>query len=278
MNKIRRFPDGTSILSPQNRSWKGEDSKWRPEIERGVYPQNNPTYHRTPGSSPRASRTPGSASARSMSYSASQGHMMPPHDVTMLSSPQYPQQHQQQQHHQSPQQYQQQQPYHPSQQSNYQQRPASASYYPAQQQQQHQQQHHEQQAEEFEQAAAASSNWSASRGPSSRVPEKATPAAYQSSPIFDKLTDPSLYTGTHRQRFDEQGSEPQQQQIQASSASSSSSHPPPPPPTEAELELQRAREEVAALQAQVQRLQLSAYHQEQYHSPRAPTATTAGGQ
>jgi hypothetical protein len=162
MNKIKRFPDGTSILSPNNRSWKSADTAWRPETPRGVYPQNNPTYHRTPGSSPR--RTP--QSAPRMNYSASAGRI-PPHDVTQLGQSQQYQQYQLDQY--------------------------------AQQQHHHQQQ----QQHEYEQHAQASAGWSSSRAPGSPQEHRA-PAAYQPAPIFDKLTDPNLYTGTHRQRFDEE--------------------------------------------------------------------------
>lgn len=163
MNKIRKFPDGSTILSPHNRSWKGEDSRWRPEIERGVYPQNNPTYKRTPLSSPR--RTPmsanGSQSARSLTYSASPS-LLPPHDVSSFQ--------------------------HPSDSHEYLHQPLS---------------HHAHSSPQQHYAAAVAAATAAATP--HRTPQRPASASYQSSPIFDKLTDPSLYTGSHRQRFDSEG-------------------------------------------------------------------------
>lgn len=88
MNKVRQFPDGSSILSPHNRSWRHADTKWRPETPRGIYPHNNPSYLRTPGASP--SQTPNSARRLmppSLTSSPS-SQLLPAHDIAQLSQPQ----------------------------------------------------------------------------------------------------------------------------------------------------------------------------------------------
>lgn len=148
MNKLRRFPDGSTILSPKNRSWKGEDGRWRPDMPRDVYPANNPHWKRTgttPGGSPMGSPQSarllsGSQSARSVGLGA--------HDIAQLTH-------------------------------------------------------------------SCGGEWADTHSPAASSSFHSVPATqprpqtaqYVPSPIFDKLTDPALYTGTHRHRFDEQTGE-----------------------------------------------------------------------
>lgn len=145
MNKLRRFPDGSTILSPNNRSLKGEDGKWRPENPRGVYPAKNPEWKRlTPGASPVGSPH----SARLLLSGSQSARTLPRHDIANLS--------------------------------------------------------------QYGEGSVASTADLHSSYPQSPIPAtqpRPQTAQYVSSPIFDKLTNPQLYTGTHRQRFDEQTGE-----------------------------------------------------------------------
>lgn len=199
MNKLRKFPDGTTILSPHNRSWKCADSKWRPDIERGVYPHNNPTYQRQASPAPHqlaastraaaaaAAGLSGSQSARSVgssplllgsSHSSGALALAPhPHDINLLTSQgrarfggDYAQEGQYAPQAVGPT---------PIRSPRYQ------SQSPPPTQRQSVQHHHSQQQAQYQRPQTAS---------------------YIGSPIFDKLTDPAQYTGSHKHRFDDQGS------------------------------------------------------------------------
>jgi hypothetical protein len=228
MNKVRTFADGTSVLSPVNRSLKNADGKWRPELPRDVYPHNNPqTFQRqlaaaSPMASPNGAAQmrlmSGSQSARSLSTSSSQPpqlQMSPrtsrrpveqlnphAHDINLLTAQgrglyggEYAQDGQ----------------YAPQQRGPVHRTPGTSPRVSRTPSRSPARQHSFSGTGTPGHASSASHLSHSPSQPLHSYEQYQQPqgrpqlAEYHSSPIFDKLTNPQLYTGTHRQRFDEQG-------------------------------------------------------------------------
>lgn len=196
MNKVRKFDDGTTILNPINRSLKAADGAWRTETPRGVYPHNNPTYQRmaSPVASPRqltaaqaaqlasGGAPPLSPGGSTLRLSRSQGQLNHhPHDINLITS-------------QGRTVYG----------GDFRQEGSYAPQVVGPLSPRGQQQLMQQQQQQQRRPGSASRHKQQSPSQFSQ-PQRPQTAAYIGSPIFDKLTDPSLYTGSHRHRFDESG-------------------------------------------------------------------------
>jgi len=202
MNKMRRFEDGSTVLSPRNRDRRRADTCWD-ETPRHLYLTATPTHqrqrHLPPGSADTSrhrwisttddhdsgsdsgltTQRRSRSASRSRSFNRSPTRPLYGHDVEALrydggnNNARYDERARASS---------------PSPSSSRSASSSSFAHWPA--------------------AATARASYDHQLTPTPRRQQhqqRPQTAQYQPSPIFDKLTDPNLYTGTHKHRFDEYG-------------------------------------------------------------------------